>query len=52
MNILECIRLFENKLLNLQEQKMAFERIGDIEAVLVKDQEIEDVRSILEKLKS
>lgn len=52
MKIQDCIRLFENKLLNLQEQKALFERIGDIQAILEKEQEIEDVKSILQKLQS
>lgn len=52
MQIQEAIRIFENRILTLNQQKTIAANIGDIEKVMQIEQELEETIFTLNKLKS
>lgn len=52
MKLEEMIRILENRILTLQQQKVMFENIGDLEKIFQTEQEIQDTIVSLNKLKS
>lgn len=52
MKLEEMIRILENRILTLQQQKVIFENIGDLEKIFQIEQEIQDTIVSLNKLKS
>lgn len=52
MHIQDAIRIFENRILTLNQQKVIAENIGDIEKVMQIEKELEETIFTLNKLKS
>ena len=52
MKIEDIIKILENKILYLQQQKIILSNTGDFEKLLSIDQEIDEILFIIQKLKS
>jgi len=52
MKIDELIKVLENKILYLQQQRLILAKQGEVERILLLDAEVDEIIIIIDKLKS